>query len=262
MASGCLSQFLGSFESYCHRHNDEFKYRRYDDETCVICRDPLKFTCDAVTNDCCNGVFHRRCLGSLALSAGYFFKCPLCNNTDQFRKCMRQKGIFVPDRDASWELENNAFNDLYTPTYSCEAPVCLSKQGRKFNSVNGFAFLSCSSCGSGSVHQKCCGSPDYICQICTSLYKRNEEENALEAGDPESTFSHSIIQNLILSDRNEDQQETSAPTATPTTVERRRSTRHTLRIQQQEGTPEQSSPFKTRRFGGSVGGTPKRRRLC
>lgn len=220
----------------------------------MVCRDSLRFANDVVQNDCCNSVFHRRCLGSLALSAGYFFKCPLCNNTDQFRRCMRQKGIFIPDRDASWELENNAFVDLYTPTYSCEAKKCVSKRGRKFNSVDGFAFLSCSSCGAGSVHQKCCPTPDYVCDICTKLFNRTENDFNNTTLNTSVVATPSVVENFTINSP-------PIPANTPMPVspsDRRRSNRLSL---SQANSP--ASPLKTRPNNGNSRGAPfKRRRLC
>lgn len=257
--SGCLSQFLGTFDSYCHRHNTEYRYKDYKEATCVICSDALNFTCDGIQNDCCNGVFHRRCLGSLALSAGYFFKCPLCANTEQFRKCMRQKGVYVPDRDASWELENNAFNELHAPTYSCEAVKCLSKQGRKFNSVDGFAFMSCSSCGAGSIHRKCCNTPDFVCALCCDLFK---DTAAATAAD--NTLSDLTLQNMIQEVDEATAAVAGEEQAEPSSASRRRSARHS--VQRQES-PEKGSPFKVpvntpnrRRTGTDR--PMKRRRLC
>ena len=34
----------------------------------------------------------------LALSAGYFFKCPLCNDKNKFVEEMQANGIYVPER--------------------------------------------------------------------------------------------------------------------------------------------------------------------
>lgn len=254
--SGCLSQFLDTFDSLCHKHNNEFRYKDYKEDQCVICRDPLKFTCDALQTDCCNSVFHRRCIGSLALSAGYFFKCPLCNNTEAFRKCMRRKGIYVPDRDASWELEANAYNELHAPKYSCEAKVCLSKQGREFNSANGFAFMSCSSCGAGSIHRKCCYTPDFICEICSLLYKSAtvKMEDTLD----NNTLSESVLFEVLrpVTAPNEVEQDQNTP---------RRSARQPRAILQRQESPA-VSPLKqllSQRTGRNIrsGGTPKRRRL-
>lgn len=195
----------------------------------------------------------------MALSAGYFFKCPLCNNTDQFRKCMRQKGIYVPDRDASWELEQNAYNELHAPSYSCEAKVCLSKKGRSFNAVHGFAFMSCSSCGAGSIHSKCCLTAEFVCQICTELFKGRETEE---------TMSNSVLQNMIeAADTENNNTETltttvdgeeDAPDEANASI-LRRSIRTTARPQE---TPDKGSPFKMRNAAHEgLGTTPKRRRL-
>lgn len=244
--SGCLSQFLGNFDSFCHRHNDEFRYKYYKDESCVIWRDPLKFTCDAVETDCCKSVFHRRCLGALALSAGYFFKCPLCNNTDQFRRCMREKGIYVPDRDASWELENNAFHELYSPVFRCEAAECLSKRGREYNAAHGFAFMSCSSCGASSVHRNCCATPDYVCEICSALYSSSAELDETGAHDSTALSNSTMLNSSLLLNE-------TLLGASPF----RRTTRG---LQRRHGSPEKPrSPFKLR--NRELGGPPKRRRL-
>jgi hypothetical protein len=56
-----------------------------------------------------DGFFHRDCLQKLALSAGYLFRCPLCNNKTEFQDAMSHFGIFIPDQDYSWELEPDAF---------------------------------------------------------------------------------------------------------------------------------------------------------
>jgi len=34
----------------------------------------------------------------MALNAGYFFKCPLCNAGQEFVEAMREQGIFVPEQ--------------------------------------------------------------------------------------------------------------------------------------------------------------------
>jgi G2/M phase-specific E3 ubiquitin-protein ligase len=33
-----------------------------------------------------------------AVAAGYFFKCPLCNNKDKFEPEMKQFGVFIPEK--------------------------------------------------------------------------------------------------------------------------------------------------------------------
>ena len=60
---------------------------------------------------CCGGWAHRPCVERMALVAGsHHFKCPLCNNKDEFAKEMEEFGIYVPDQDAEWEA-GDAFGD-------------------------------------------------------------------------------------------------------------------------------------------------------
>ena len=43
--------------------------------------------------------YHRTCLESMAYSAGlHFFKCPLCNNMEDWQAEMMRVGIYIPDR--------------------------------------------------------------------------------------------------------------------------------------------------------------------
>ena len=54
---------------------------------------------------------HRPCVERMALVAGsHHFKCPLCNNKEEFAKEMEEFGIYVPDQDAEWEA-GDAFGD-------------------------------------------------------------------------------------------------------------------------------------------------------
>ena len=60
---------------------------------------------------CCGGWAHRSCVERMAIVAGsHHFKCPLCNNKDEFAKEMEEFGIYVPDQDAEWEA-GDAFGD-------------------------------------------------------------------------------------------------------------------------------------------------------
>ena len=57
--------------------------------------------------------FHKECIQKLATSSGYFFKCPMCNNKEEFDKEMKKFGIYVPEQDAAWEREGNIFDGIY-----------------------------------------------------------------------------------------------------------------------------------------------------
>jgi len=43
--------------------------------------------------------YHRQCLSQMANTAGlHYFKCPLCNNKEEFQAKLMQYGIYIPDR--------------------------------------------------------------------------------------------------------------------------------------------------------------------
>ncbi|KAG5322009.1 G2E3 ligase, partial [Acromyrmex heyeri] len=211
MKAGSLHQFFGEFRSYCINHRpkqkiDEqvLKQAAAVDVMCYICYDKVN------TNDfvktlwapCCkkDAWFHRICVQvslnmasyyffnmntdlyiqdslifqQLALSAGYFFKCPLCNNKKDFQKSMLEYGIFVPSQDASWELEPNAFEELLYRHDQCDAPKCLCPKGRKYTSTNAkWELVLCRTCGSQGIHMSCgqlkWANPVWECEECTSI---------------------------------------------------------------------------------------------
>lgn len=59
---------------------------------------------------CCNknAWCHKMCLQTYAQTSGYFLKCPLCNDSDNFREWIAQRGVFIPDR---WDC--NAFSAIW-----------------------------------------------------------------------------------------------------------------------------------------------------
>jgi len=63
----------------------------------------------------------------------HFFKCPLCNDIDIFSVVMRRSGVYLPDRDAAWELEPDAFADQVVHS-RCEAETCICPKGREYSS--------------------------------------------------------------------------------------------------------------------------------
>ena len=77
--------------------------------------------------------YHRACINSLAETTGYFFKCPLCNNKDTFELEMKRFGVFVPEQDAAWERDSNAFDSLLERHGSCDADDCVCPEGRDFD---------------------------------------------------------------------------------------------------------------------------------
>lgn len=142
--NGSLQQFCGSYSSYCQDHrpkqNVHFENPSKARE-CGMCLEPIaaiKFCSEIqrrkhIWSPCCSKWFHLSCVQKMALSAGYFFKCPMCNNKDDFEAEMKAFGVYVPEQDASWEREGNIFDGIYERHGTCDADQCLCPDGRQFD---------------------------------------------------------------------------------------------------------------------------------
>lgn len=192
---------------YCLKHRPlQVLTRRFIqtkiDEACPICTKKIKPENDRqglyfLKTPCCQSLFHRNCLQTHALYAGYFFKCPMCNTTEEFVREMKTFGVYVPEkwvlkessqcfthftylfrRDASWELEEHAFEELYTPHNRCDAPTCLCPHGREYDKeATDWDIAVCRSCASHGSHVKCSTIPDselqtWICSLCSVVEKK------------------------------------------------------------------------------------------
>ncbi|KAG7157581.1 G2/M phase-specific E3 ubiquitin-protein ligase-like [Homarus americanus] len=188
-----LFKFTNDFRSYCSQHRTFQKGKGAGEEVqCPICLEELiADPKTAVWAPCCkrNFWFHKLCLQRLALSAGYFFKCPLCNDKEQFAVAMQNVGIYIPEnvfyRDASWELEPNAYSELLERPIHCDAPKCRCPDGRKIdNDGSRWEILLCNLCGSTGVHVACGGLSfscvEWTCPVCASMVaesvKRTQQE--------------------------------------------------------------------------------------
>lgn len=71
--------------------------------------------------------------------------------------------------DAAWELELNAFADLFERPNTCEISTCVCPNGRGYRGGD-YSMLRCVMCGSHCAHEKCLpegsGSTDYRCADC------------------------------------------------------------------------------------------------
>jgi len=203
LASGGLCQFFGNFNTYCCDHRPKQRvpecYWKRDISSskiksfkpgptklvgqCGVCLDrmPLKpGGYSSLWTPCCKGWFHRKCIEAMADVAGcHFVKCPLCNNKEVFEKEMLRYGIYIPDRDAKWETDENAFEDLYIRHSSCDTDVCLCPEGREHNVVDtDFELILCELCGSQGVHVMCAGLDPvnlrWKCDICLGAIKHKQ----------------------------------------------------------------------------------------
>ncbi len=102
LKNNCLNQFTSEFKSFCHRHVERTKGEKYStDRVCIICYEEMGDydKIQSVFATCCKSEwFHKICLMKLADSAGYFFKCPKCNDAETFGDECMKRGIFIPQR--------------------------------------------------------------------------------------------------------------------------------------------------------------------
>lgn len=99
-----------TFRSFCDRHHSIIvpaENQHNETDRCNICLDEMGsfHIINSVQSPCCNNDawYHKLCLMKMAQSSGYFFRCPLCNDAKKFKQKVKMRGVFVPDRDASWE---------------------------------------------------------------------------------------------------------------------------------------------------------------
>ena len=76
--------------------------------------------------------FHLPCIQKLAINSGYFFKCPMCNNKDEFEAEMKKFGIYIPEQDAAWEREGNIYDGIYERHGTCDAENCKLEKSLSF----------------------------------------------------------------------------------------------------------------------------------
>ena len=63
----------------------------------------------------------------------FTFRCPLCNDERRFGKEMQMYGIYVPERDAAWEMDGSAGAGLDGERrVPCDAKVSTQHNGVAF----------------------------------------------------------------------------------------------------------------------------------
>lgn len=175
-----ISQFTNNFPSFCPDHAPSQTLSPDLDlslpQSCSVCLDqiePVLSFSVLKCPSCHTSWFHRDCVQRQAHSAGlFFFKCTLCNNKEQFQEEMLRMGIYIPERDASWELEANAYSELLEVYTRCDALNCICPNGRTHSAKSGWLeVVRCRLCGSRGTHRKCSGlkleTRNWACPDCT-----------------------------------------------------------------------------------------------
>ncbi|MEE6509496.1 hypothetical protein FKM82_026506 [Ascaphus truei] len=99
---------------------------------------------------------------------------------------MLRMGIHVPQRDASWELEENAFSELLEVHQRCDVEKCLCDSGREyFETRSKWHIVRCFCCGSRGTHLICSALKNSRCKwTCAECFfiltQKNEEKDLLE----------------------------------------------------------------------------------
>ncbi|XP_033634861.1 uncharacterized protein LOC117296095 [Asterias rubens] len=181
--------FFDTFLSYCVDHRPQqvgpTNPCSQSSVMCPICMDEVeaKVSNHTLRTPCCNNTwFHRTCVQRQALSAGYFFRCAICNNQTEFQDEMKRFGIYIPEHDASWEQEDNAYQELYWRHDNCDIDPCKCPEGRKYNEVSSkWELVLCDLCGSCGCHLACGGlkniNQDWACSQCNAMLSNATEVN-------------------------------------------------------------------------------------
>lgn len=113
-----------------------------------------------------------------ALSAGYRLICLWCTNKS-FRDDVRKHGVFVPDREATWDNnETLRYTDLHRGYSHCDAKTCLCPQGREYFSSTRWKLIVCCICGASGIHDKCgiLVGKNYTCEVCCKILLQTERD--------------------------------------------------------------------------------------
>ncbi|XP_045143889.1 G2/M phase-specific E3 ubiquitin-protein ligase isoform X1 [Echinops telfairi] len=194
----CIFQFTGNFKSFCwhHRPVQVIPPNNYRDSLpCTICLEYIEPvpTYSILRSPCCkNAWFHRDCLQVQAINAGvFFFRCTICNNSDIFQEEMLRMGIHIPEKDASWELEENAYQELLQHYERCDVRRCRCKEGREYNAPDSkWEIKRCQCCGSSGTHLACSSlrswEQNWECLECRGILYNSEFQKAKKHALPNS----------------------------------------------------------------------------
>ncbi|ODM91913.1 G2/M phase-specific E3 ubiquitin-protein ligase [Orchesella cincta] len=190
--NGIAYHFMGNYECYCVNHAKFTPAKEPPpDQECPVCLCTISKGESSVSASCCkSAVFHKECIQQMAFSAGYFFKCPTCNAQPNFQEEMRKQGVFVPEQDASWELEPNAFQELLFTYSTCDAETCECPRGRNYGArKGGWVLAPVQRLWSSGTHRHCGNlktMDGWTCASCLEVGARAEQNKSVVKTVPEA----------------------------------------------------------------------------
>ena len=112
-------------------------------------------------------------------------------------------GIHVPIQDASWEMENNAYGDLYVRHSTCDRDNCLCPNGRSHRERSGdWQLLICETCGSKGSHWKCLSShnwiDEWVCDECKETLEKQSSRSDQNSSQDSPVNADSDDDNEII----------------------------------------------------------------
>ncbi|OXA64761.1 PHD finger protein 7 isoform X2 [Folsomia candida] len=191
---GVLYHFAYQFQSFCVFHRPPSFSGTRRRLSCPICFEPVEENF-LFLPDCCKSyeaIGHRKCIMEAALHSGFYhLKCPNCRDNKEYINSLMLNGIYVPIKDAAWELEPDAYSELKLSYSVCDATPCLCPSGRKFVEKRGdWALLRCGACAAAAVHVGCGNLTKFTfrCETCVKVLNETEiignDDDDTEVIDP------------------------------------------------------------------------------
>ncbi|XP_060666158.1 pineapple eye protein [Drosophila nasuta] len=219
MESHCVNYFRDDFRSYCKDCAPRDKYQKqlmaapqsvFKNLRCDICFDSIRvfILSKVVYGDCCRkGFAHKVCMRRYAYSSGYYLRCLWCRDV-KFHETIKLQSVFVPDRDATWELQKNAYSELHSKPLHCDEAECLCPKGRSYSKTYNWNIQLCITCAAYGSHFKCRkdGAKDFKCELCKVIEAkmqkskdRNKEQNSQKSNKDQTNTTSQLDTTLYLS---------------------------------------------------------------
>lgn len=174
-----LFQFHNTFPIICSDHiKKPAKDKKKLESTCHICFDRLDKAKSILIPCCKNSYFHRLCLQKYAHTSGsYHFKCPLCADREVCINELPKMGIYIPMKDAEWELDDD-FQDMAAPPVL----LCENCDNKDKDADKPYLWKLCGTCGSQGIHYECDTEAEnpYTCQECTEIHENFMKSKAMK----------------------------------------------------------------------------------
>lgn len=187
-----LFQFKDEFKSFCHEHIEKHPYEAPTFSKCYCClesMDPNEYNAATWIPTCgCKSAYtHLYCMRQWATHSGYAFRCACLEKDEDYVHKLLMRNVFIPQRDATWELTKSAYRSLLIRPNDCSAEYCLNPQSRSFSRkrhMSNWYMHICQYCGGAAIHKKCWKDYEkgieFCCDECNIKNNSKEMEKPIE----------------------------------------------------------------------------------